>query len=69
VWTLVLAVTQGGDHEGSTAQAVVELGRDGQVARVDVPTRRQGNYTIPTRVSMADVESGLRARAGRVATR
>lgn len=69
VWTLVLGVTQGDHGDGNTAQAVVELGADGGVTSVNVPTRRQGNYTVPTKVSMADVEAGLRARAARVATR
>lgn len=68
VWTLVLGVTQG-DGESNTAQAVVELSTAGQVTSVNVPTRRQGNWLLPERVSMADVEAGLRARAGRVASR
>ncbi len=68
VWTLVLAVTQG-TGDGNTAQAVVELGSNGQVASVSVPTRRQGEWMIPAPVSMADIEAGLRARAQRVASR
>jgi hypothetical protein len=69
VWTLVLAVTQGKGEDGNTAKAIVELGTNGQVARVSVPTRRQGEWTVPAPVSMADIEAGLRARAGRVASR
>jgi hypothetical protein len=68
VWTLVLAVTQG-SGEGSLAQALVELGADGQVARVDVPTRRQGDWLIPAPVPIARVDADLRARAGRLASR
>ena len=68
VWTLVLAVRQGEGVENS-AQAMVELGANGQVAHVAVPTRRDGQWLIPTGVSMKDVEAGLRARAGRVAAR
>ncbi|MEX2152948.1 MAG: hypothetical protein WD825_06375 [Gemmatimonadaceae bacterium] len=68
VWTLVLGVTQG-DGESNTVKAVVELGINGQIASVNVPTRMQGNYLVPGRVNMADVEAGLRARAGRVASR
>lgn len=69
VWTLVLAVSQGNGEDGNSAKAVVELGTNGQVATVSVPTRRQGQWLIPAPVSMADIESGLRARAGRVASK
>lgn len=58
-WTLVLKVAQGED--GVTA--LVDLSPDGQVSRVNVPTRREGVHVIPARVAMADVEAGLRARA------
>lgn len=69
VWTLVLGVTQG-EGEFNTARAVVELGTDGQVAMVNVPTRKdRSGYLIPAAVSMSDVEAGLRARAGRLASR
>jgi hypothetical protein len=69
VWTLVVGVTQG-DGDFNTVKAVVELSPDGRVANVNVPTRRNAEgYTIPAPVSMTDVEAGLRARAGRVATR
>jgi hypothetical protein len=68
VWTLVIGVTQG-TGEGNTASAVVELGTNGQVASVNVPTKMQGNYRIPDRVNMADVESSLRTRAGRLAAK
>src|SRR5213593_3863041 len=62
VWTLVMGVTQGGG-EGSTATAVVELSLTGQVASVNVPTRRDPTgYLVPAAVSMSDVESALRAR-------
>jgi hypothetical protein len=68
-WTLVLGVTQG-DGDFNTARAVVELGADGQVALVTVPTRRdRSGYLIPAAVAMSDIEAGLRARAGRVASR
>jgi hypothetical protein len=68
VWTLVIGVTQGAG-EGNTASAIVELGTTGQVASVNVPTKMQGNYRIPDRVNMADVESSLRTRAGRLAAK
>jgi hypothetical protein len=68
-WTLVLGVTQGeGDY--NTVRAVVELAADGQVATVNVPTRRdRTGYLIPGSFSMSDVEAGLRARAGRLVAR
>lgn len=68
VWTLVLAVRQA-EGDGNTAQAMVELSANGQVANVAVPTRRQGQWLVPTGVSMRDVESGLRARAAQLAAR
>lgn len=67
VWTLVIK-TSTGDHT-SEATAVVELGADGEIASVRVPTRRQGEWTIPTDVSMDDVVRALRARASALATR
>lgn len=71
VWTLVLGVTQGdGGGDFNTVRAVVELGADGQVALVRVPTRKdRSGYLMPAPVAMSDVEAGLRARAGRVASR
>lgn len=69
VWTLVVGVTQG-DGDFNTARAVVELSTEGRVVNVNVPTRVSADgYTVPGTVSMTDVEAGLRARAGRVASR
>jgi hypothetical protein len=68
VWTLVLGVSQG-DGEFNTVKAVVEIGGDGQVANVRVPTRMANGYRVPDVVKMADIDAGLRARAGRVASR
>lgn len=68
VWTLVVGVTQG-EGEGSTASAVVELGADGKVASVVVPTKRANGYLIPVAVSMTGVEAGLRSRAAQVVSR
>lgn len=67
VWTLVIK-TRTGD-QGSEATAVVELGADGEVASVRVPTRRQGEWTIPVDVSMDEVDRALRARASAFASR
>lgn len=60
VWTLVI---KGG------ATAVVELGADGEVASVNVPSRQERGWTIPTDVPMNDIDKALRARAGAVASR
>lgn len=68
VWTLVLSVKQG-EGAGNAAQAMVELGDRGQVANVTVPTRQQGSWLVPSGVSLADVEAGLRARAAQLASR
>ena len=67
-WTLILGVTQG-EGEMNTIKAVVELGANGQVASVNVPTKMQGVWRVPDRVNMADVEKSLKERASRVAVR
>src|SRR5882672_2179555 len=56
VWTLVI---KGG------ATAVVELGSDGEIASVSVPSRQERGWTIPTDVSMTEIDRALRARAGK----
>ena len=60
-WTLVLKVAQGEDG----VSAIVDLAADGQVARVNVPTRQERGWTVPAKVVMADIDAGLRARAGK----
>ena len=66
VWTLVITMSRG---HGDGATAVVELGADGEIASVRVPSRQEGEWTIPTDVSMADIDTALRARAGALARR
>ena len=66
VWTLVIAATQG-EGESNTAKAVVEIGTNGQVASVVVPTQMRNGYRVPAPVNMSDVETALRTRAGRFA--
>jgi hypothetical protein len=61
-WTLVIRATQG-ENDGVTA--VVDLGNDGQVAKVTVPTTTRNGYKVPAKVEMSDVDAGLRARASR----
>ncbi|MBC7895568.1 MAG: hypothetical protein H7066_09145 [Cytophagaceae bacterium] len=59
-WSLVITVAQGPEDGVS---AIVDIGATGDVARVQVPTRRQDSHTIPAKVSMGEVEASLRARA------
>ena len=64
VWTLVIRMSRGeGGTDGATA--VVELGANGEIASVRVPTRRQGSWTVPADVSMAEIDQTLRARAAK----
>ena len=65
-WTLVIKVNQGPDD---AATAVVDLGPDGEVASIRVPTTQRGSWTVPAKVSLSDVDSALRARAAALARR
>ncbi|MEO8334839.1 MAG: hypothetical protein ABI664_07695 [bacterium] len=61
LWTLVIAVHQG---ENDAAQAIVEVGADGEVTRVQVPTRvGERNLKIPSPLSARDIDAALRLRA------
>jgi len=55
VWTLVI---KGG------ATAVSSSAPTGEIASVSVPSRQEG-ATIPTDVSMTEIDRALRARAGK----
>ena len=68
VWTLVIKMSRG-EHGEDGATAVVELGADGAIASVRVPTRQQGQWTIPVDVSMSEIDRALRARASALAVR
>jgi len=59
-WTLVIGVLQGPEDR---VTALVDLAADGHVARINVPTRKEGSWVVPAKVAMSDVEAGLRARA------
>lgn len=63
-WTLVISVRQG-EGDGDVASAVVELAPTGEVASVQVPVQQREGWSIPGAVRMADIEDGLRRRAGR----
>ncbi|MGH7548447.1 MAG: hypothetical protein ACREMM_09755 [Gemmatimonadales bacterium] len=65
-WTLVIKVNQGPDD---AATALVDLGPDGEVASIRVPTTQRGSWTVPAKVSLSDIDSALRARAAALARR
>ena len=61
VWTLVITVKQ---QENDFAQALVEIGDDGAVSRVQVPTRvGERDIPFPTVVSAQEIDTALRERA------
>lgn len=65
-WTLVIKANQGPED---AATAVVDLGADGEVVAVRVPTMQRGRWTVPAPVAMSDIESALRGRAAVLARR
>src|SRR5207244_4046000 len=65
-WTLVIKANQGPDD---AATAVVDLGPDGEVATIRVPTMQRGGWTVPAPVSLGEVDAALRARAATLARR
>src|SRR2546425_8037566 len=65
-WTLVITANQG---PGDGATAVVDLGADGAVAAIRVPTMQRGAWTVPAPVSLADIDASLRTRAAALARR
>ena len=59
-WTLVIAVEQGKDD---VAQAIVDIGSNGEVARVNVPTKvGERGLSFPRQLSGREIEEALRAR-------
>ena len=61
VWTLVITVHQ---HENDVAQALVEIGPDGEVSRVQVPTRvGERDMRFPRQISAQEIDATLRQRA------
>ena len=65
-WTLVIKANQGPDD---AATAVIDLGPNGEVASVRVPTMRRGEWTVPAPVSLSEIDAALRARAEQLARR
>lgn len=65
-WTLVIKANQGPDD---AATAVVDLGADGEVVAIRVPTMKRGRWTVPAPVAMGEIETALKARAALLAQR
>ena len=64
-WTLVISVTQG---ENDAATALVQVS-NAKVIAVDVPTEKRGDWTVPKKVTLADVEATLKERSTRLAAK
>jgi hypothetical protein len=56
-WSLVITVSQA---QNDVAQALVEIGRGGEVASVRVPTEAHREGAFPRRVTSAEVETSLK---------
>ena len=65
-WTLVIKANQGPDD---AATAVVDLGPNGEVEAIRVPTMQRGRWTVPAPVAMSDIDAALRGRAATLARR
>lgn len=61
VWMLV--INTGGQADGATA--LVDLGPQGEVARVQVPTYHSGQWDLPRQVTSRDIDAALEARTAR----
>jgi hypothetical protein len=64
VWSLVISVAQ---HDSDPAQALVEIGVDGGISSVRVPTRQEREWTIPRPITAQEIEQSLQGRAVRTA--
>jgi hypothetical protein len=64
-WLLAITVTQGPGDTGATA--LVRLAPQGGIASVEVPSRRDGDYTVPLAVSRRDIETELARHAATTA--
>jgi hypothetical protein len=61
LWMLVLRTGEG----SGGVTALVDIGAEGTVAAVRVPTRRSGGWDVPQQVSARDIDAALEARASR----
>ena len=60
--TWMLVINTGGRAQGITA--LVDIGPEGDVAGVRVPTRRNGQWVVPQQVTERDIDDALTARVG-----
>ncbi len=65
-WSLVIKVSAGHDN---LASAMVDIGVDGNVAAVRVPTERRDRYELPRAISSREIDSTLSAHASRQTAR
>jgi hypothetical protein len=56
----------GGTPEEPWATVIVPINREGQIFNARVPSRRDGEYRIPLRVTPAEVDQMLRAQVASV---
>jgi len=61
--TWMLVINTGGQAQGITA--LVEIGPEGNVSGVRVPTKRNGQWEVPQQVTARDIDAALQARVGR----
>ena len=59
--TWMLVINTGGQAEGVTA--LVDIDAAGDVSKVRVPTRREGQWQLPQQVTARDITAALEARA------
>jgi hypothetical protein len=57
----MLVINTGGHTGGATA--LVDLSASGEVSRVQVPARQNGDWLIPQPVSARDIDAALAVRA------
>lgn len=65
-WMLVIHLGTG--DEGRTANALVTLGKNGEIAGIRVPTQQKEGWVMPAPISPADVESMLKAQVAAAST-
>ena len=65
--TWMLVINTGGQAQGVTA--LVDIGAGGDVSKVRVPTRHNGEWELPQQVTARDIDTALEARARGIASR
>ena len=65
--TWMLVINTGGQAQGVTA--LVDINASGDVGRVRVPTRRNGDWEVPQQVTARDIDAALEARVSTATAR